>query len=179
MRITVIGLGIMGAPMAANLLWAGHTVTGVNNNWGKVERLIAQGGRGAHTIEQGVRDADVVVTMLPDTPDVELVAAEIFANARRRTLWIDTSSIRPDAAVRLAAEAAKMGIRAVDAPVSGGEQGALDATLSIMVGGKQADVEAARPILQAVGSTVVHVGPAGSGQTVKAANQLIVAGTIQ
>ncbi|MFI6505945.1 NAD(P)-dependent oxidoreductase, partial [Nonomuraea typhae] len=169
----------MGAPMAANLIKAGYSVTGVNKEWEKVEQLIALGGHGAHTIADGVRDADVIVTMLPDTPDVELVSADIVDHAREGSLWIDASSIRPDASARLAKQAIEAGLRAVDAPVSGGEQGAIDASLSIMVGGKEADVEAARPILEAVGSTVVHVGPAGSGQTVKAANQLIVAGTIQ
>ncbi|WP_157255235.1 2-hydroxy-3-oxopropionate reductase [Nonomuraea typhae] len=178
-NVTVIGLGIMGAPMAANLIKAGYSVTGVNKEWEKVEHLIELGGQGAHTIADGVRDADVIVTMLPDTPDVELVSADIVEHARKGSLWIDASSIRPDAAARLAGRAAEAGLRAVDAPVSGGEQGAIDATLSIMVGGNEADVEAARPILEAVGSTVVHVGPSGSGQTVKAANQLIVAGTIQ
>ncbi|MFI9560415.1 2-hydroxy-3-oxopropionate reductase [Nonomuraea endophytica] len=178
-NVTVIGLGIMGAPMAANLVKAGYTVTGVNKEPEKVERLIELGGHGAASIAEGVRDADVIVTMLPDTPDVELVAADIVDHAREGALWIDASSIRPDAAARMAAQAAEAGLRAVDAPVSGGEQGAIDASLSIMVGGAPADVEAARPVLEAVGSTVVHVGPAGSGQTVKAANQLIVAGTIE
>ncbi|MFI6297128.1 2-hydroxy-3-oxopropionate reductase [Nonomuraea sp. NPDC050790] len=178
-NVTVIGLGIMGAPMAANLVKAGYTVTGVNKEPEKVERLIELGGRGAGSVAEGVRDADVIVTMLPDTPDVELVAAEIVDHAREGALWIDASSIRPDAAARMAAQAAEAGLRAVDAPVSGGEQGAIDASLSIMVGGASADVEAARPLLEAVGSTVVHVGPSGSGQTVKAANQLIVAGTIE
>jgi 2-hydroxy-3-oxopropionate reductase len=94
-------------------------------------------------------------------------------------LWIDASTIRPDVTVRMAAAAADKGIRAVDAPVSGGEAGAIEGSLSIMVGGAAADVDAAHPILEAMGTTVVHVGPAGSGQTVKAANQLIVAGTIE
>ena len=120
--------------------------------------------------------------MVPDSPDVEQVAlgAEgLISNARPGTIWVDCSSIRPDVAVALAAQATAAGLRAVDAPVSGGEQGAVDATLSIMVGGEPEDVAAVRPVLEAVGTTVVHVGPSGSGQTVKAANQLIVAGTIE
>jgi 2-hydroxy-3-oxopropionate reductase len=103
----------------------------------------------------------------------------VFANAPTGTLVIDFSSIRPDVAARLAAEGTESGMRVVDAPVSGGEQGAVDGTLSIMVGGAAADFQAAQPLLDAVGATIVHVGPAGSGQTVKAANQLIVAGTIE
>ena len=120
--------------------------------------------------------------MLPDSPDVESVARGedgVFANAKPGLLYIDCSTIRPDVAARLAAEGTKRGIGVVDAPVSGGEQGAIDASLSIMVGGSPEDFASARPVLEAMGKTVVHVGPAGSGQTVKAANQLIVAGTIQ
>jgi 2-hydroxy-3-oxopropionate reductase len=103
----------------------------------------------------------------------------VFANAKPGALWVDASSIRPDVAKRLADDARAAGIRPLDAPVSGGEQGAIDAALSIMVGGDAADFEAARDVLAAVGKTIVHVGPSGSGQTVKAANQLIVAGNIQ
>ena len=120
--------------------------------------------------------------MLPDSPDVQSVALGedgVFANAKPGLLYIDGSTIRPAVSADLAAEGAKRGIRVVDAPVSGGEQGAVDASLSIMVGGSPEDFAAARPVLEAVGKTVVHVGPPGAGQTVKAANQLIVAGTIQ
>jgi 2-hydroxy-3-oxopropionate reductase len=120
--------------------------------------------------------------MLPDSPDVEagvLGEEGLVAHARPHSLWIDASTIRPGVSVQLAEVAAQRAIRAVDAPVSGGEAGAIEASLSIMVGGSVDDVEAARPVLDAVGSTVVHVGPAGAGQTVKAANQLIVAGTIE
>jgi len=120
--------------------------------------------------------------MLSDSPDVQSVALGedgIFANAKHGLLYIDCSTIRPDVSADLATEGAKRGIRVVDAPVSGGEQGAVDASLSIMVGGSPEDFAAARPVLEAVGKTVVHVGPPGAGQTVKAANQLIVAGTIQ
>jgi len=177
-----IGLGVMGAPMAANLVKAGYTVVGYNLHPEPTERLVAAGGRAAGDVAEAVAGADVVITMLPDSPDVEGVALGengVFANAKRGLLYIDASTIRPDVSARLAAEGAKRGVRVVDAPVSGGEQGAIDASLSIMVGGSSEDFEAARPVLEAVGATVVHVGPAGAGQTVKAANQLIVAGTIE
>jgi 2-hydroxy-3-oxopropionate reductase len=177
-----IGLGIMGGPMAANLVKAGHAVVGYNRRPEPIERLVAAGGRGASNVAEAVAGADVVITMLPDSPDVQTVALGedgVFANAKPGLLYIDGSTIRPAVSADLAAEGAKRGIRVVDAPVSGGEQGAVDASLSIMVGGSPEDFAAARPVLEAVGKTVVHVGPPGAGQTVKAANQLIVAGTIQ
>ena len=175
-----IGLGIMGGPMAANLVKAGHAVVGYNRRPEPIERLVAAGG--ASNVAEAVAGADVVITMLPDSPDVQTVALGedgVFANAKPGLLYIDGSTIRPAVSADLAAEGAKRGIRVVDAPVSGGEQGAVDASLSIMVGGSPEDFAAARPVLEAVGKTVVHVGPPGAGQTVKAANQLIVAGTIQ
>jgi 2-hydroxy-3-oxopropionate reductase len=177
-----IGLGIMGGPMAANLVKAGHAVVGYNRRPEPIERLVAAGGRGASNVAEAVAGADVVITMLPDSPDVQTVALGedgVFANAKPGLLYIDGSTIRPAVSADLAAEGAKRGIRVVDAPVSGGEQGAVDASLSIMVGGSPEDFAAARPVLEAVGKTVVHVGPSGAGQTVTAANQLIVAGTIQ
>lgn len=180
--VAVIGLGIMGGPMARNLLKAGYDVVGHNRSPEKVDALVAEGGRGAADVAQAVRDADVVLTVLPDSPDVEAVvlgAGGVLESAQRGTLLIDASTIRPDVAVRVAQAAHARGIRAVDAPVSGGEVGAIEGSLSIMVGGDAADVEVAFPVLKAVGSTVVHVGPPGSGQTVKAANQLIVAGAIE
>jgi 2-hydroxy-3-oxopropionate reductase len=180
--VAFIGLGIMGAPMARNLIKAGHTVVGYNKHPEPIERLVATGGRGATNVAEAVAGADVAITMLPDSPDVEAVALGddgIFAHAKPGLLYIDGSTIRPDVSARLAEEGGKRGIRVVDAPVSGGEQGAVDASLSIMVGGSPENVAAARPILESVGKTVVHVGPTGSGQTVKAANQLIVAGTIE
>ena len=177
-----IGLGIMGGPMAANLTKAGFDVVGYNRSPEPVRRLVEQGGRGADGLADAVRDADVVITMVPDSPDVEAVALGedgIYAHAKPGTLHVDMSSIRPDVARKVAEAGRERGMRVLDAPVSGGEQGAIDATLSIMVGGDAADFADARPLLEAVGRTVVHVGPAGSGQTVKAANQLIVAGTIE
>ena len=180
--VAFVGLGIMGGPMAANLVKAGYTVVGYNRRPEPIERLVAAGGHGASSVAEAVAGADMVITMLPDSPDVESVARGedgVFANAKPGLLYIDCSTIRPDVAARLAAEGTKRGIGVVDAPVSGGEQGAIDASLSIMVGGSPEDFASARPVLDAMGKTVVHVGPAGSGQTVKAANQLIVAGTIQ
>jgi len=177
-----IGLGIMGGPMAANLAAAGFDVVGYNRSPDPVRRLEERGGRGADSVAAAVAEAEVVVTMLPDSPDVEAVALGddgVYARARPGSLHLDMSTIRPDVARRLAAAGAERGLRVLDAPVSGGEQGAIDATLSIMVGGDRRDVDDARPVLEAVGKTVVHVGPAGAGQTVKAANQLIVAGTLE
>lgn len=180
--VAFLGLGIMGAPMARNLRTAGFDVVGYNRSPAAVERFVADGGRGAGSVAEAVTGAHVVAVMVPDSPDVAAVLTGpggVFDSARAGTLVLDFSSIRPDVSVELAATGADRGFRVLDAPVSGGQQGAVEAVLSIMVGGSAADFEAARPVLDAVGKTVVHVGPAGSGQTVKAANQLIVAGTIE
>ena len=180
--IAFIGLGVMGAPMATNLVRADYDVVGFNRSREPIDQLVEAGGRGAESLADAVSGADVVITMVPDSPDVEdAVLGEdgIFASAKPGTLYIDCSTISPEVAVRLVEQGAEHDIRVVDAPVSGGESGAVDAELSIMVGGEPADVEEARPILEKVGKTVVHVGPNGSGQTVKAANQLIVAGIIE
>jgi 2-hydroxy-3-oxopropionate reductase len=180
--IGFIGLGIMGSPMAVHLAETGFTVAGYNRTPEKAEPLVAAGGRAATSIADAVRDTDVVAVMVPDSPDVRDVLAGddgVFANAKPGTLVIDFSSIRPDVAAELARQGADQGLRVLDAPVSGGEAGAKNATLSIMVGGDAADFAAARPVFDAVGKTVVHVGPSGAGQTVKAANQLIVATNIQ
>ena len=180
--IAFIGLGIMGAPMARHLLDAGHTVIGVNRSPAAVQKFTEAGGQGAATVAEAVREADVIITIVPDSPDVEGLALGedgIYANAREGAVHIDMSSIRPDVAARLAEAGREAGIRVLDAPVSGGEAGAVEAKLSIMVGAEPADFDEVQPILDAMGSTVVLVGPPGSGQTVKAANQLIVAGTIE
>ena len=180
--VAFIGLGIMGGPMAANLVKAGFEVAGYNRSPEAVERLVDAGGRGADSVAEAVRGADVIVTMVPDSPDVEDVTGGddgVFANAENGALYIDMSSIRPDVAVRVAEAGRAAGLRVLDAPVSGGEAGAIEGSLSIMVGGEKADFDAAKPVLEAVGRTIVHVGPAGSGQTVKAANQLIVAVNIE
>ena len=180
--IAFIGLGIMGKPMATNLIKAGFDVVGYSRSRGPADELIAAGGRGAKSTAEAVADADIVATMVPDSPDVQgLLAGEdgVFAHAKAGSLIIDFSSIRPDVAAALGAQGRERGFRVLDAPVSGGEIGAVQGTLSIMVGGDAVDFESARPVLDAVGKTVVHVGPAGAGQTVKAANQLVVAGTIE
>lgn len=177
-----IGLGIMGGPMAANLVAAGFDVIGYNRSQPALDRLSEHGGRTSSSIAETVRDADVVVTMLPDSPDVSDVALGddgVLANAKDNLLYIDCSTIRPETTRSIAEQAAHRGVRVLDAPVSGGEQGAIDGALSIMVGGEDADFAAASGVLETVGATVVHVGPAGAGQTVKAANQLIVAGNLE
>jgi 2-hydroxy-3-oxopropionate reductase len=180
--IAFIGLGIMGGPMARHLVAAGHRVIGYNRSRGPVERLVDDGGTGAGSVAEAVRDAEVIITMVPDSPDVEGLALGengIYANAPQRSIHIDMSSIRPDVAVRMADAGQAAGIRVMDAPVSGGETGAIEGTLSIMVGANPADFDEVKPILDAMGTTVILVGPPGSGQTVKAANQLIVAGTLE
>jgi 2-hydroxy-3-oxopropionate reductase len=180
--IAFIGLGIMGSPMAVHLAAAGHAVTGFNRSPGKAGPLTEAGGRAAGSIAEAVTGAEVVALMVPDSPDVRDVLTGddgVFAHAAPGTLVIDFSSIRPDVTRELADEAARRGLRYLDAPVSGGEAGARNAALSIMVGGESEAFEAAGPIFEAVGKTVVHVGPSGAGQTVKAANQLVVAANIE
>jgi 2-hydroxy-3-oxopropionate reductase len=181
-RIGFIGLGIMGGPMALNLVKAGFEVYGYNRSRPALDRLVRGGGKAAGSIAEATNGADAVITILPDTPDVEQVAlgaGGVLENARPGLLYIDMSTIRPAVARTLAKAGGAKGVRVLDAPVSGGEQGAIEGSLSIMVGGEPDDFAAARPILEALGKTVVHVGGAGAGQTVKAANQLIVAGTIE
>ena len=181
-RVGFIGLGIMGQPMAANLVAAGYEVVGYNRSRAAVDRLVARGGRAAASVAEATRGAQAVITMLPDSAAVSSVVLGddgVLAHAGPGLLCIDMSTIHPQVARRLAAAGAATGARVLDAPVSGGEMGAREAALSIMVGGAAADLEAALPLLRALGTTVVHVGPSGAGQTVKAANQLIVAGTIE
>ena len=180
--IAFIGLGIMGSPMSVHLANAGYDIVGYNLTPDRYGPLVEAGGRGADSIAEAVKAADVVAVMVPDSPDVQAVLTGddgVFANAQPGTLVIDFSSIRPDVTAELASEAATRGFRLLDAPVSGGEAGARNATLSIMVGGSAEDFAEAKPILDTVGGTVVHVGGNGAGQTVKAANQLIVAANIQ
>ncbi|WP_370084196.1 2-hydroxy-3-oxopropionate reductase [Streptacidiphilus sp. MAP12-16] len=180
--IAFIGLGIMGSPMAANLVKAGHTVTGYNLTQEPIDKLVAAGGRGAAGIAEAVADAEVVITMVPADPHVEqaiLGEGGVLDNVKPGTLIIDMSSITPQTSIKVAAAAKEKGVRTLDAPVSGGEAGAIEAVLSIMVGGEADDFAEAKPLFDALGTTVIHVGPAGAGQTVKAANQLIVAVNIQ
>ena len=177
-----IGFGVMGAPMATNLAKAGFDVVGFSRTPERVSNLASDGITLASSLEALVHASDVVITMLPDSPDVEDVVlgdGGVFANAAPGLLYIDMSTIRPDVAVRIAQSAEGKSIDALDAPVSGGEAGAVEGSLSIMVGGSKEAYERARTVLTAMGRTIVHVGPAGSGQTVKAANQLIVAANLQ
>ena len=183
-RIGFIGLGIMGSPMAANLVKAGHRVTGHDHKQSSMERLAALGGRAAPTVAAAVEGAEVVITMLPDWPQVEEVSHGPFgifqtvkATGTPGVLFIDFSTVRPETSRELARAGAQVGMRVLDAPVSGGEAGAVEGRLSIMVGGEPADFEAARGVFEAVGATFALVGPHGAGQVVKAANQLVVGGT--
>ncbi len=179
--IGFIGLGVMGKPMARNLLAAGYPLVVHSRSNPPVAELVEAGATTATTPAEVAASADIVITMLPDGPQVEEVfrgAEGIFTAARPGALLIDMSTIAPAVSRALAATAADAGLEILDAPVSGGDVGAREATLSIMVGGEAATAERARPVLEALGKTIVHVGPAGSGQVVKACNQLLVAGTI-
>ncbi|WP_329331294.1 2-hydroxy-3-oxopropionate reductase [Streptomyces sp. NBC_00663] len=180
--VAFIGLGIMGGPMAANLVRAGYRVTGYNRSRAAVDRLVEAGGHAASSVAEAVVDADAVITMLPadaEVTEVVLGVGGVLEHARAGSLLIDMSTISPRTAVALAEAARERGVRVLDAPVSGGEAGAVEATLSIMAGGDAMDFERAAPLFHALGTTVVHVGPHGVGQTVKAANQLVVAVNIQ
>lgn len=181
-HIAFIGLGIMGSPMAQNLVRAGHTVTGYTRTASTAEPLVTAGGTAAATLADAVRDAEIIITMLPDSPDVDAVVGGtdgILTHARSGAVIVDMSTIKPAVSAELATRAAAQGLTMLDAPVSGGEAGAVEGTLSIMVGGDAAAFERVRPVLEVMGTTIVHVGDSGAGQTVKAANQLIVAGNIQ
>ncbi|TWP51347.1 2-hydroxy-3-oxopropionate reductase [Lentzea tibetensis] len=169
-KIAFVGLGIMGSPMAGHLVAAGHDVTGFDLSSAALDRLEAQGGTAAHSVRDAFRGAEVVITMLPNHPQVEDV---VFTNELDPgVLLVDMSTIRPSTSIAIA----QRHPRSLDAPVSGGETGAKQASLSIMVGGEEADFAAAKPVLEVVGKTIVHVGPHGAGQVVKAANQLMVGG---
>ncbi|MFI5606538.1 2-hydroxy-3-oxopropionate reductase [Amycolatopsis sp. NPDC051903] len=178
-RIGFIGLGVMGTPMAAHLAGAGHEVSGFDLNPDALEKLAAAGGRAAADVADAVAGADVVITMLPNHPQVEqvvLAPGGVLDVAGPGTLLADMSTIRPETSIAVARAGAEKGIRVLDAPVSGGQAGAEQASLSIMVGGPAEDFEAAKPIFELLGKTIVHVGPHGAGQVVKAANQLVVGG---
>jgi len=179
--IGFIGLGIMGKPMARNLLKAGYPLVVHNRSHAAVDELSKEGAQpGASSTEVAAR-SEVIITMLPDSRDVELVYAGengVFAGAKAGMLLIDMSSISPVVARKLAGEAEKRGLDMIDAPVSGGEAGAISATLSIMIGGKASAVERAMPIFQVLGKNIVHIGDPGAGQVTKAANQMVVGTTI-
>lgn len=179
--IGFIGLGIMGKPMARHLLKAGYPLAIHNRSRAAVDELSKEGARAAVNSQEVAQKSDVIVTMLPDSPDVELVYAGengIFSGVKSGTLLIDMSSISPVVARKLAAEAEQRSCDMLDAPVSGGEAGAIAATLSIMIGGKVSAVERATPIFEKLGKNIVHVGDPGAGQVTKAANQMVVGTTI-
>ncbi len=178
-RIAFVGLGTMGAAMAANLRRAGFEVTGWNRSVGRGDDLAGLGGGVATSAAEAARTADIVVVCVSDTPDVEAVLFGddgVASAARADTLIIDCSTIAPSGSWDFAARLRERGLRMVDAPVSGGSEGAKNATLTIFVGGDERDVEHARPVLNALGRTITHVGPIGAGQAVKAVNQVILAG---
>jgi len=180
--IGFIGLGIMGKPMAENLLAAGYPLVVLNRSLGPVDALVAGGAQAGSSPRDVAARSDVVITMLPDSPDVEAVALGtdgIVAGAQAGALWIDMSTIAPATTARVAAAFAAVGIDALDAPVSGGEKGAIEGTLSIMVGGSDEAFARAQPIFAVLGKNVVHVGALGAGQVTKACNQIVVGVTIE
>jgi 2-hydroxy-3-oxopropionate reductase len=181
-RIGFIGLGIMGRPMARNLLGAGLDLVVHSRSRGPVDELVAAGADAASSPAEVAATSDVTITMLPDTTDVEEVLAGddgVLSAATAGSLVIDMSTIDPGPTRRLAAAFEERDVAMLDAPVSGGERGAIGATLSIMVGGGDAAFERAHPVFEALGGTIVHVGPIGAGQVCKACNQLVVAATIE
>ncbi|MDA0268317.1 MAG: NAD(P)-dependent oxidoreductase [Cyanobacteria bacterium] len=180
MKIAFIGMGTMGAPMALNLLKAGYTVTVHNRTRDREAPLATAGAQRAASPQAAAADADVVITCVSDTPDVEAILLGkqgVIHSARPGTTVVDMSTISPQATQTMAAVLGAKAIAMVDAPVSGGSEGAKHGTLSIMVGGAVETVEQVRPVLTAMGSTITHIGPIGSGQLTKAINQIIVAGT--
>jgi 2-hydroxy-3-oxopropionate reductase len=180
-RIGFIGLGIMGAPMAANLLRAEYPLLVHNRSRSAADRLVAAGATRAAGPREVAEGSDIVITMLPDSPDVESVvlgAGGVLEGIRAGQLLIDMSTVAPATARRIAEAASERGASALDAPVSGGQAGAEQGTLSIMVGGDEAAFVRALPVLQVMGRNIVRIGGPGTGQIAKAANQMIVADTI-
>ncbi len=176
-----IGLGIMGKPMARNLIKAGYPLIVHNRSRAAVDELSKEGAEAAANSKEVAARAQIIITMLPDSSDVDLVYAGengIFSGLKSATLLVDMSSISPAVARKLAGEAQRLGCDMVDAPVSGGVGGATSASLSFLVGGEAAAVERAIPIFESLGKNIVHVGGAGAGQVTKAANQMVVATTI-
>ena len=178
-----IGLGLMGKPMAKNLLKGGFGVVAHSRSAGPVDEVVAAGAERAATPAEVARRAARIITMLPDSPDVERVlegADGVFSAMQPGTILIDTSSISPKTARRLAANAETLGARMLDAPVSGGEIGAIDGTLSIMVGGDVNAFNTVKPILDAMGNSrkVIRIGESGAGQISKVCNQMVIGGTL-
>jgi 2-hydroxy-3-oxopropionate reductase len=177
-----IGLGIMGRPMARNLLRAGFRVVVRDVVAAPVDELVAEGAERGRSSRDVAERTDILITMLPDSPEVEAVYAGVdgaLEAARPGWLAIDMSSNSPRVAREIAERAVAAGAAMLDAPVSGGDKGAIAGTLSIMVGGSEANFERALPVLQALGKTIVHVGPSGAGQVAKVCNQVVVAVVIE
>jgi len=178
-RIGFIGLGIMGKPMARNLMKAGFSLVVHSRSAGPVQELAKEGASAVSSPREVSAGSDVIVTMLPNSPDVEAVALGkngIHESARSGQMLIDMSTINPLIAQSIGSRLAALGVNMIDAPVSGGEKGAIDGTLSIMAGGTAEDFERALPIFQAMGKTITHLGPLGSGGFTKLANQIVIGG---
>jgi 2-hydroxy-3-oxopropionate reductase len=181
-RMGFIGLGAMGKPMARNLMKAGYPMNVLTRTRAKVEDLLADGAVWCDTPKEIAQRSEVVITMLPDTPDVEQVVGGrdgVLDGSRPGMLIIDTSTISPIAACKLARDAKARGCDFLDAPVSGGEIGAQNGALSIMVGGRESAFNRAMPIFQAMGKTILLIGDSGAGQVAKAANQILTSITIE
>lgn len=179
MKIGLIGLGIMGKPMAKNLLKAGYELWVNNRSQGSMEELAACGAHAA-TRKELAENAEVIITMLPNGPQVrEVILGDVIKDMRPGQIFIDCSSISPVVSKEIAAALAEKGVEMLDAPVSGGEPKAIDGTLSFMVGGKQAVFDRCKDILGAMGASVTRCGEVGAGNTTKLANQIIVACNIQ
>ena len=180
-KIAFIGMGIMGVPMAQNLLKAGYPVTIHTRTKSKAKAVLDAGAVWAETPAQAAIDVDVVITCVADTLDVEKVLLGengVIESARQGLICIDMSTISPEATREMAATLNEKGVQLLDAPVSGGEIGAIEAKLSIMVGGPKETVEKVRPVLEVMGRAITHCGPVGFGQTTKLANQVMVIHTI-
>lgn len=178
MKIGYIGLGIMGKSMARNILKAGFEMIVHNRSQGAVQELVSEGARAANSPAQVAEQVDVVITNLPDSPDVEKVAlgpGGVIESARPGLIFIDHSTIKPASARHISEVLGQKGVLCLDAPVSGGDIGARQGTLTIMVGGPQEALEKVMPVLLAEGKTITHIGAAGTGQIAKAANQIMVA----
>lgn len=178
LRVGYIGLGLMGKSIARNILKAGFPLVVHNRSRAAVEELVGEGAKAAFSPKEVAGQVDVVFTNLPDTPDVESVVLGtngILEGAHAGLIYVDNSTIKPAAAREIARRLAEKGVLALDAPVSGGDIGARQGTLAIMVGGAAEALEKVRPIFEAMGKTITHVGEAGAGQIAKAANQIMVA----
>ena len=178
LKIGYIGLGLMGKPMARNILKAGFEVVVHNRSQQSVQELVVEGAIAAHSPAEVAKQVDVVFTNLPDSPDVEQVALGedgIIEGAHEGLIYIDNSTIKPLTARLVGKQLADAGITMLDAPVSGGDVGAIQGTLSIMVGGPEDALKKVMPVLEAIGKTITHVGSLGDGQIAKAANQIMVA----